>query len=427
MAVGAARDRLIASYPRMEVAEARPRVPSFYALELPRALYGAVPELKEFERQAREAAPARLNWPAPRERVEAIDDTEFDLTSIAAGSAQHILKHSEAAARSLRARWLRWHPKWRPADGFVASDAGTLDLLAAENLTARSWSPSSLENFAVCPYKFAMHGIFKLRAREDAVPLEQLDPMTRGSLFHEVQSRLYGELREAGVLPVTMANLKDAMATLEIVLAKVASEFAEKLVPAIPRVWESEIDGLRTDLRGWLHFTASNEYDWTPVEFELPFEELLPDLVKLRGRIDAVEARGDLRRVVDYKTGKAPDVIPRWTGGGKHLQPLLYALAAEQKLGAKVEAGRLLYATQKGNYTIVEIRLDDRARAFLGKLLGGIDQRIADGFLPPVPDKDACGYCDYKVVCGPYEERRALMKDRQDERLDTLYEIRGMA
>ena len=425
MAVGTARDRLIASYPRMEVAEARPRVPSFYALELPRAIYGSVPELKEFEQLARESAPARLNWPAPRERAEAIDDTEFDLTAIAAGSAQHVLKHSEAAARSLRARWFRWHAKWRASDGLVASDAATLDLLAAEKLTARTWSPSSLENFAVCPYKFALHGIFKLRVREESAPLEQLDPMTRGSVFHEVQSRLYEELR--GSLPVTMANLKDAMGTLETVLAKVAAEFAEKLVPAIPRVWESEIDGLRTDLRGWLHFTASNEYDWTPVEFELPFEELLPDLVKLRGRIDAVEARGDLRRVTDYKTGKAPDVIPKWTGGGKHLQPLLYALAAEQKLGGKVDSGRLLYATQKGNFTTIEIRLDDRARAFLGKLLGGIDSRIADGFLPPVPDKDACGFCDYRIVCGPYEERRALMKDRQDERLDTLYEIRGMA
>ncbi|MEO5926710.1 MAG: PD-(D/E)XK nuclease family protein [Bryobacteraceae bacterium] len=425
MAVGTARDRLIASYPRMEVAEARPRVPSFYALELPRAIYGAVPELNLFERQAREAAPARLNWPAPKNRAEAIDDTEFDLTSIAAGSAQHILKHSEAAARSLRARWFRWHPKWRPSDGFVASEAVTLDLLGAERLTARSWSPSSLENFAVCPYKFALHGIFKLRTREESAPLEQLDPMTRGSVFHEVQSRLYEELRDS--LPVTMANLKEAMAKLETVIAKVAAEYAEKLVPAIPRVWESEIDGLRTDLRGWLHFTASNEYDWTPVEFELPFEEELPELVKLRGRIDAVEARGDLRRVTDYKTGKAPDVIPRWTGGGKHLQPLLYALAAEQKLGAKVDSGRLLYATQKGNFTTIEIRLDDRARAFLGKLLGNIDARIVDGFLPPVPDKDACGYCDYRIVCGPYEERRALMKDRGDERLDTLYEIRGMA
>ena len=47
--MAAASERFIASYPRMDAAEARPRVPSFYALELPRALEGALPKLKEFE------------------------------------------------------------------------------------------------------------------------------------------------------------------------------------------------------------------------------------------------------------------------------------------------------------------------------------------------------------------------------------------
>lgn len=422
LAVAAARDLLVASYPRMEVAEARPRVPSFYALELPRAIYGAVPELNAFEREAREAAPARLNWPAPKLSGDAIDDAEYDLTAIAGHSAQHVLKVSATAARSLRARWYRWNHKWWAADGLIVQE-GALD---AEKLTSRQWSPSSLERFAVCPYKFALHGIFGLRAREEAAPLEQLDPMTRGSLFHAVQFSLNKELQAVGMLPVTVERLPEAMARLETAIARVAAEFAEKLAPAIPRVWDSEIDGLRTDLRGWLHFTATNEYEWTPVEFELPFEEDLAE-VKLRGRIDVVEARGDLRRVTDYKTGKAPEVIPRWTGGGKHLQPLLYALAAEKKLGAVVESGRLVYATQKGGYTTVQIAADDRARGVLGKVLAGMDGMVASGFLPPVPDKEACEICDYRVVCGPYEERRLGKKDRNDERLDPLIEIRGMA
>jgi hypothetical protein len=108
-------------------------------------------------------------------------------------------------------------------------------------------------------------------------------------------------------------------------------------------------------------------------------------------------------------------------------------LAAEQFLRGTsndpvtVESGRLLYATQKGQYTPIEIRLDDRARQFLTKLLGNIDGSISGGFLPPIPDKDVCGFCDYRIVCGPYEERRLLKKDRRDDRLDTLYEIRSMA
>ncbi len=426
LAVAAARDVLVASYPRMEVAEARPRVPSFYALELPRAIHGAVPELKKFEQLAREAAPARLNWPAPKNSADAIDDAEYDLTAIAGRSAQHVLQVSQSAARALRARWYRWNRKWWPADGLLVTDAAALAVLEDHGLTKKNWSLSSLENFSVCPYKFALHGIYKLRARDVAAPLEQLDPMTRGSLFHAVQFSLSKDLEAAGMLPVTVERLPEAMARLEAAIVRVATDYEERLAPAIPRVWESEIDGLRTDLRGWLHFIATNEYEWTPVEFELKFDEAL-GAVRLHGYIDVVEARGDLRRVTDYKTGKAPETIPRWTGGGKHLQPLLYALAVEQKLAAKVESGRLMYATQRGGYTTVQIGLDDRARGFLGKLLTNVDSMIASGFLPPVPDKDACGFCDYSVVCGPYEERRLDKKDRNDERLDPLIEIRGMA
>ena len=62
------------------------------------------------------------------------------------------------------------------------------------------------------------------------------------------------------------------------------------------------------------------------------------------------------------------------------------------------------------------------------RALAEVDGAIADGFLPPVPQKDACDICDYRMVCGPYEELRlARYKDRRDERLEPLTEIRGMA
>ncbi len=83
-------------------------------------------------------------------------------------------------------------------------------------------------------------------------------------------------------------------------------------------------------------------------------------------------------------------MVPAFVGGGKFLQPLLYALAAEKLLGATVESGRLFYATQRGGYQHMEIPANDRARKFLAKLLANIDASIAEGFLPPMPQKDAC-------------------------------------
>ena len=47
-------------------------------------------------------------------------------------------------------------------------------------------------------------------------------------------------------------------------------------------------------------------------------------------------------------------------GRGAYLQPLLYALAAEQLLGGKVECGRLFYCTQRGGYEDFELNLTER-------------------------------------------------------------------
>jgi ATP-dependent helicase/nuclease subunit B len=448
LAVAAARERFIASYPRMDVAEARPRVPSFYALELPRALEGALPKLTDFETSAREAAPARLNWPAPPETAQAIDNAEYDLAVLGSAlkrreGARYLVETNQNLARSLRSRYTRWRPAWKESDGLLTRDAATLSALGEHRLTARAWSPSSLEQFAACPYKFALHGILRLRPRDDAAPLQYLDPMTRGALFHAVQYALLGELRAANLLPVNEQRLPEALAAADRTLERIAGQYAEDLAPAIPRVWKTEVEDLRTDLRGWLQQVAQNDSDWQPLYFEFGFglaaregrdpastteEAVLAEGVRLRGSIDLVEKNTltGAMRVTDHKTGKPPERIPAFTGGGRVLQPLLYALAASQLLHKEVESGRLFYATQRGGYQHIVIPGNPRARAFLAKLLQNIDDAIATGFLPPNPEKDSCRICDYRAVCGPYEELRAAkQKDRRDERLEGLQEIRG--
>ena len=446
LAVGAARDRLIASYPRMDTAEGRPRVPSFYALELPRAIDGRLPDLQEFEDQARAGAAARINWPAPVDTSDAIDDAEFDLAVLGRSekAAHYLVEVSETLARSLRGRWKRWNQKWWDADGLIASDADALTALATHRLTARAWSPSSLQKFAECPYQFALHGIFGLKPRDESEALEQLDPLTRGALFHAAQFKLLGDLKKSRLLPVTSANLGTALQHLDAALNAVAAQYQEKLAPAIDRVWSTAVEDLRTDLRGWLQHVAANDHEREPSHFEFAFglppsaerdpasskdPVMLDEGVNLRGSIDLVErnASGKLR-VTDHKTGKRPDTIPLYVGGGKLLQPLLYGLAAQQLLGQDVTQGRLFYATQRGAYDVVDIQIHEKSRLILARLLANIDASIANGFLPPAPQKDTCERCDYRVVCGPYEEQRyEEHKNRRDERLDTLIEIRGMA
>jgi ATP-dependent helicase/nuclease subunit B len=448
-AAGAAASRLAVSYPRTDAMLGRTRVPSFYALEVLRAAEGQLPELRELEKRAGRDVTTRLGWPAPKEPRDAIDDTEHDLallepllhqpSTAVRGKGKYLLEANAHLARSLRTRGRRWRNFWSEADGIVDPDAATRDVLAKYRFGARVYSASALQLFAACPYRFLLASMHRLRPREEAEPLEQLDPLTRGALFHSAQFHFFQTLHLERLLPVSDENLSRVLDAADRVMDWVAGEYEEKLAPAIPRVWESEIEGVRTDLRAWIRSLPPIHRLWRPLHWELAFglpaggdrdTESSAEPVDidgagcLRGSIDLVEidAAGSLR-ITDHKTGKAPSPQPAYVGGGEVLQPLLYAQAAEQLLGKPARASQLFFCTQRGGYTPVEIAVTDRSRAFLRMVLQNIDNAIEGGFLPAAPRKEACEYCDYRMVCGPYEEQR--VKRKLPDRLEPLQQIRN--
>jgi len=452
LAIGAARERVFLSYPRIDVEQARPRVPSFYGLEALRAAEGELPGFEELGLRAEPESGGRLGWPAPKEPEDAIDEAEYDLALLAplltadpettAGTATYLLTANPHLARALRARARRWLRRWTPADGLVDPDALGREALARHQLGARSFSPTGLQHFGLCPYRFLLQAIHRLEPREEPVAIEILDPLTRGALFHDVQFEVLSELRAAGLLPFRPADLERTLATLDAVLARVAARYAEDLSPAIPRVWEDGIETIRCDLREWLRRSASADDGWVPHKFELSFGladrdrpnadpasvgdpvRVLGDL-SLRGSIDLVErhARGAVR-ATDHKTGKARAADGVIIGGGQVLQPVLYALALEQLLRDPVEGGRLYYCTADGGFEERAVPLDSESRASARTVLDVVGRALADGFLPAAPVAGACRWCDYRPVCGPHEEARVARKP--PERLADLARLRAL-
>jgi RecB family exonuclease len=447
LAVGAARRRLHVSYSRLEQTEARPRVPSFYALEVVRALTGSVPEPQRMEREAAAAAGARLAWPAPDDPARAIDEVEHDLATLRAllaggearGRARYLLELNDGLARSLRARWARWHRRFTPADGLVRVTDGTRPTLAAARLAARAYSASALQKFAACPYQFFLSAICRLEPRREVESITELDPATRGHLFHRVQADAMRALAEEGRLPLSANTLDAARATLDRTLDRVAEQYREELVPAIQRVWQDEVESMRADLRMWLEQSAATQAQWEPIAFELAFglrrdpandprsvetEVRLPEGYRLRGIVDLVERQrgGSELRVTDYKTGRDFTRRNLVVGGGEMLQPVLYGLAVEQLLRAPVVQSRLYYCTRAGGFSERVVPLSPQTRARGPEVLGVIDRAVEAGFLPAAPRPRACGICDFRDVCGPREETRITLKDPL--RLDPLRALR---
>ena len=121
LAVGAATDRLYVSFPRIESSEARARVPSFYALDVMRAVTGRVPDHQTLEREAASEADASLAWPAPAQADDAIDEFEHDLSVLRSlmhrggdvkGRAHYLLRLNDCLRRSVTERWARAKRSW---------------------------------------------------------------------------------------------------------------------------------------------------------------------------------------------------------------------------------------------------------------------------------------------------------------------------
>ncbi len=450
IAIGAARDRLYLSYPRLDVGETRARVPSFYALDVVRAITGRVPDHRVLASDAADEGGASLAWPAPADPDRAIDDLEHDLAVLkplldardataARGRAHYMLGLNEALRRSVISRWSRGRPAWSSSDGLIRVAPGTSAALQAHRLRERPYSLSALQRFATCPYQFLLATIYRLEPWDEPEPLVRMDPLTRGSLFHKVQAEFYRAMKRSGALPIEPGNVPRAMATLDGVLEQVAAEYAETLAPAIPRVWRDEIGELQRDLGIWVQKLADTGA-WQPEYFEFSFglsdegrdprsirEPVLVDgRFVLRGSVDLIEHRSDLDvlRITDHKTGRNRSTADLIVGGGKTLQPVLYSVAIEQALGKRVTEGRLFYATTAGGFADHAIPINDYTRGQGLQVLTIIDRSVELGFLAAAPDERACTWCDFRPVCGPREEERTRRKAK--DRLGDLEVLRSM-
>ena len=421
IAVGCARAKVVLSYSRVDAEQARPRVPSFYGLEVLRAVEGRLPSFEALARTADRGGATRLGWPAPDDPADAIDEAEHDLSLLArlvrpdaaavTGAARYLITSNQHLARALRHRAMRWDPtRWSYADGLVLKgDEPARAALATHALSARSYSPTAMQHFAACPYRFVLHGIHKLAPREEPAAIEKIDPLNRGSLVHEILYELFTELRAAGLVPVQPGNLAEVRQILERILVAVGRA-VQGAAGARHRPGLGRRGGLHPRRPARVAPPGERAGALEPLEAGARLRPArgraggTPRRQRSRspstaasssaGAIDLVETAADGRlRATDHKTGKARQRPGSVVGGGESLQPVFYALALEKLFpGRPVEGGRLHYGTSAGEFKEVLVALDRRARASADQVAGALREALDRGFLPAAPKKDECRY-----------------------------------
>ena len=288
-----------------------------------------------------------------------------------------------------------------PHEGLLLSDVAQAAL--AQRFDAEfMWSPSRLEGYAACPFRYFSEQILRLE------PLKELslrnDPRRRGSLLHEVLATIHEQLKDEDVHDSEAQELVERfLTTLD---AAVKSSPLRGIAQSLREIERREIEAWapsyaeqETSYRDlWKHLDQpprpahfevrfgpetrhSKGETADPASTTLPFElDLGDEKICLTGAIDRVDIGSvggvTVFNIIDYKSGKAVKLSLDKVRSGHQLQLPLYALAAEQLL----LAGQNAVALATGYWNI-------QSNGFVNKKGGALQIReLTEQTLKPSSD-----------------------------------------
>ena len=383
-----------------------------------------------------------LGWPADADRLEAIRASFGDLLrlpakqlavstfslehdaivapstlldEIAATGLERVDAQSGDAARSLEDELLGIEPVNVDALSDAARVAATWRLQVDRTTQARgitaghaaaAYAVSALERYQDCPFKFFAQDVLKI----DELPEDEpsLSPRARGRFIHEVFHRFFEEWDRRGGGTIT----PDRHDAARDVFAVVASPLLERLPEAEAaleraRLFGSAIAPGIIDVVLGLETSRSVDVTERWLEYRLDGEFALGvedgRRVALKGVADRIDLlAGNQLRVIDYKTGYAPEKK-------RALQIPIYALCAQERLR---EQGRGAWEVDEGAYiaftgrkSLVQVikpgKVDAQATlADARTRLLDVVTGVARGEFPPKPhDPRICSWCAYPSVC----------------------------
>jgi ATP-dependent helicase/nuclease subunit B len=297
------------------------------------------------------------------------------------------------------------------------------------------FSPTALEDYVMCPFRFLLKNVLRLEPLEE--PKEGIEMTRRGQAFHRALARLHRKLKDEGVhqpadsVPQRMAE--------EIGLA-VLEDVQRAPSPASKELWRLEGQRLiKLALRygdQWQKFVKPwNEQQIAPAPSYFEVDYGLPGVggqmpygplvirdeeieVRISGRIDRVdvaEIEGEtVFWIIDYKTGRSANYTGVHLAEFRRLQLTLYALAAQQVLLADRNARPLGLAywlvTESGPKVALPLRspllwLEQtrhwrEVREQLQKWVLTLARNIRGGMFPLEPREEHCTQtCDFGQIC----------------------------
>jgi RecB family exonuclease len=304
---------------------------------------------------------------------------------------------------------------------------GNLAALSAEaEFAASSLSPTSLEHYGACGFRYFLGSVLRLRGVEEPEEAETIGAAERGTLVHRVLERFFSQQRDDGrPAPGERWTGTDLEALIGI-FEEEYGHLRELGRAGLDVYADFDRRQLRADLAAFIE--ADNDFrvdtGAVPSEFELRLPPTPVGDVQLSGFVDRIDRSPDGRKawVIDYKTGssspyeKADDGDP--FAGGTKLQLPVYVLAAAGAdevealywfVSRRAEFKRIPYEDtpenrQRFEATLQAIRAGQRAGAF--PAVPGDEDDFYGGFTN-------CKYCDFDRLCS--RRRTYELQEKSDD------------
>ncbi len=249
-------------------------------------------------------------------------------------------EYTHVATRILVEEWYRTGDPETAYDGILAGDDGIISWLNQPGQFGADtiWSPTNLEMYATCPFRFFMERVCRISPLPEVDPT--LSPARKGTLVHDTLCSFYQSWTATGPRRIQMPDIEEATALLTAIGEENSGRY-----PYDSPAWHATLASLQglPSLPGlyerFIRYEAGKNGPLVPSLFEVPIGE--PDgitldtgedePIRIRGRIDRVDiAPGGGFAIIDYKTGST---YPNWQRiiEGKALQLPLYLLALEQE------------------------------------------------------------------------------------------------
>ncbi len=289
-------------------------------------------------------------------------------------------------------------------------------------------TPTALNTYLECSLKFYFRYVAGIH-QEDEIT-ENIEGSMFGKLFHYAMNLVYQEYKGKEIKYIDFENLiRDDKFIESCVLMAFAKEFFKSSETG-PKLYGNSIivkEVLIKYIRQIL-VTDSRLAPFTLIDFEKTYKTIFDFYVSntllqinAGGKLDRIDKKGNVLRIVDYKTGRLDygikDIGHLFQAEGKNLnkdilQILIYAsvLSEDNKFGI-LPVTASIYGLHdifrpgfNPNIQIAKNEYLTDIKEIKPSFLKGLQGLFSEIFNPEIPfrkvaDKKKCEYCEFKMIC----------------------------